>query len=423
MRGSVVSGSFRRRGSVVALKQSAAVGSRLLAVTVAAMMVSLTMSVSSASAATGTVLHTFTGGGDGATPQGALVSDTAGTLYGTTTHGGAGGDGTVYRLTRSGSTWTGSVIHSFGTADGMRPMGPLAIDGQRNLYGTTYQGGAYGHGAVFQLSPGSGGAWTYRLLYSFTGGDDGGLPTEGVVLRDGKLYGTASRGGAYGQGVAFKLTNSGGGWTQTVLHQFISDGVDGRHPGGRGALTFDESGNLYGVAGGGSSNAGVVYRLSPNGDRWTQTLLHTFADGADGADPLGSLFINASGTIYGTTSAGGSADGGTVYQLTRSGSTWTKRIVYDFPGGASGRHPYAGVIGDAAGNLYGTTASGVQGAGGVVYRLAPSGSGWTQSVLYTFKGAGNGSFAGLIRDGAGVLYGTNAFGGAHSSGEVVSVRP
>ncbi len=392
---------------------------RLLAIPVAAALTAAMAWPSGAWAATGTVLYSFAGGSDGATPEGPVVFDSAGNLYGTTTFGGANGDGTVFKLTHGGSGWTESVIHTFQPADGEFPEAPLVIDGSGNLYGTTYQGGALGHGAVFRLTPSTG---AYTILYSFTGGVDGGLPAGGVV-RDsaGNLYGTASGGGTDGQGVAFELSPNGSGfWTETVLHQFLANGVDGEDPGGRGALVLDGSGNLYGATvAGGSSNAGVVFELSHTGGTWTETLLHTFT-GTDGADPLGSLLRDASGNLYGTTSAGGTANDGIVYKLTHSGATWTESVIYQFPGGARGRFPFAGVIADAAGNLYGTTTGGVQGAGGVVYKLTPSG---TETVLYTFNGAGNGSFAGLIRDSAGNLYGTDITGGSGANGEVVEVTP
>jgi uncharacterized repeat protein (TIGR03803 family) len=396
----------------------------VISVAVAVALAAMSISMPSAWAATGTVLYTFTGGSDGESPQGPVVFDSAGNLYGTTTFGGSG-SGTVYKLTPSGSSWTKTTIHTFQPSTGVSPQGPLAIDGQGNLYGTTYQGGAAGHGAVFQLSPGTGGTWTYSLLHSFTGGTDGGLPTGGVTLDgSGNLYGTATFGGTYGQGVAFKLTPNGGGWTQTVLHHFQGAGVDGRHPGGRGALVFDQSGSLYGATvDGGSANAGVVFQLSPNGATWTATVLHHFTGGNDGANPLGDVRLDASGNIYGTTSEGGDTSNGTVYKLTRSGSTWSKSVVFNFSGGANGHSPYAGVIADPAGNLYGTTTGGVFGAGGVVYELSPSGGSWTESVLYTFSGSGNGSYAGLIRDPAGNLYGTNASGGPNSAGEVFKVTP
>lgn len=397
---------------------------RLLVVPLVAALGMLEMP--SASAATGTVLHTFTGGTDGANPQGALISDAAGNLYGTTTHGGGSGEGsgTVYQLTPSGSGWTETVIHRFVRAEGANPEAPLAIDGSGNLYGTAFSGGAHGQGTVFELSPDGAGSWTYQVIYSFTGLLDGAHPADGVIFDgDGNLYGTASGGGAYGGGVVFELSPDGsGGWTYTVLHQF--NNVDGRFPGARGTLTFDGSGNLYGVTGGGGLvNAGVVYELSPDGSGgWTHTVLHSFT-GSDGADPLGTLLLDASGNIYGTTSAGGAFANGTVYKLTRSGSTWTHTVIYDFPGGANGRFPFAGVISDPAGNLYGTTAGGVQGAGGVVYKLSPSGSNWTETVLYTFAGAGVGSFGGLLRDSAGNLFATDTNGGASLAGEVVEVSP
>lgn len=396
----------------------------VISVAVAVALAAVTVSAPAAWAATGTVLYDFAGGSDGQSPQGPVVFDSAGNLYGTTTFGGSG-DGTAYKLTLNGSSWTKTTIHTFQPANGRLPQGPLTIDGQGNLYGTTYQGGASGLGAVFRLSPGAGGTWTQSVLFSFPGGNGGQLPTEGVTLdASGNIYGTAGGGGVSGQGIAYKLSpNGSGGWTQTVLHHFGS-GTDGRHPGGRGALVFDQSGNLYGATiDGGSANAGVVFRLSPSGSTWTETVLHHFAGGNDGANPLGSVLLDASGNIYGTTSEGGTSGNGTVYKLTGSGSTWTKSVIFNFPGGASGHSPFAGVIADPSGNLYGTTVGGVFGAGGVVYKLAPSGGSWTQSVLYTFSGAGNGSYGGLIRDAGGNLYGTNATGGPSSAGQVFKVTP
>ncbi len=407
------------------VRYPAAAKSRLLviSVAVAVALAAMSMSMPSAWAATGTVLYNFAGGSDGENPQGPVVFDPAGNLYGTTTFGGSG-DGTIYRLTPNGSSWTKTTIHTFQPSNGRLPQGPLAIDGQGSLYGTAYQGGASGLGVVFRLSPGAGGTWTYTLIHSFAGGTGGQLPTGGVTLdASGNLYGTTLGGGTSGQGTAFKLSPNGGGWTHTVLHHF-GTGTDGRHPGGRGALVFDQAGNLYGATvDGGSSNAGVVFRLSPSGSTWTETVLHHFAGGSDGANPLGSLLLDASGNIYGTTSEGGASGNGTVYRLTPSGSTWTKSVVFDFTGGANGHSPFAGVIADPAGNLYGTTVGGVFGGGGVVYQLSPSGGSWTQTVLYTFGGSGNGSYAGLIRDAAGNLYATNAFGGPSSAGQVVKVTP
>jgi uncharacterized repeat protein (TIGR03803 family) len=376
-------------------------------------------------AQTGTVLYTFTGGTDGANPQGNLIVDPAGNLYGTTTHGGdAGqGDGTVYQLVGNGTGWTENVIHRFVPADGFNPETPLAIDGQGNLYGTTFSGGANGQGAVFEMSPAAGGTWTFQVIYSFTGLLDGSSPADGVILdSSGNLYGTANATGQNGGGLVYELSRNGSGWTQTVLHQFIS--ADGRFPGARGTLAFDSAGNLYGTTvGGGSVGAGVAYRLSRNGSTWTQTILHTFTGGSDGTNPLGTLLVDPSGAIYGTTSEGGTSNNGTVYRLTRTGNRWTHTVIYNFPGGASGRFPFAGVIRDPAGNLYGTTTAGAQGAGGVVYKLAPSGSTWTESVLYTLVGAGVGSYGGLLRDSAGNLFGVDVNGGASLFGEVFEVTP
>jgi uncharacterized repeat protein (TIGR03803 family) len=240
----------------------------------------------------------------------------------------------------------------------------------------------------------------------------------------GNLYGTTGSGGTNGQGVVFKLTHgTGGTWTESVLHNFISQSADGTDP-GRG-LVFDSAGNLYGdTVTGGTSNDGVVYELSPGaGGAWTETLLHTFTGGTDGTNPLCDLVLDSSGNVYGTTTDGGSSSVGTVFKLSKSGSTWSEQILYNFPGGASGKEPFAGVIRDSSGNLYGTTSAGAFGAGGVVYKLSLSGSTWTETVLYTFDGAGDGSFAHLIRDASGNLFGTNASGGSNSAGEAFKVTP
>jgi len=408
------------------ISDRSAVGARLLAVG-AAVALAAVLPAAGASAATGTVLHSFTGGADGGQVETPLLFGSGGVLYGTADGGGAFSSGTAYKLTPNGSGgWTETTLFSFnGSNTGSIPDGALIADGSGNLYGTVYQGGAFGHGAVYKLSPGTGGAWTETLLYSFTGGSDGSLPTAGVIFdASGNLYGTTGDGGSDGQGVVFKLSpGAGGAWTETVLHNFISQTADGTHP-GRGVV-FDSAGNLYGTTTtGGTSNDGVVYELSPGaGGAWTETLPHTFTGGSDGLVPLCDLVLDSSGNIYGTTTDGGSSSVGTVFKLTKSGSSWTEQILYNFTGGASGKEPYAGVIFDSSGNLYGTTTAGVFGAGGVVYKLTHSGSSWTESALYTFDGAGDGSFAHLIRDASGNLYGTNADGGPNSAGEAFKVQP
>jgi len=220
---------------------------------------------------TETVLHAFTGPPDGGIPQGAPIMDAQGNLYGTTAAGGsgscAGGCGAVFELTpsQSGSSWTETVLHSFAGADGAQPYNGLVADAQGNLYGTTQLGGAYGGGTVFELTP-ENGVWTEILLYSFTGGADGGHPISQLVFDNaGNLYGTTYAGGSGlrgGRGVVFELTPSQGGssWTETVLHRFAGK-PDGAHS--ASGLVFDTEGNLYGTTGeGGLRNRGVVFEVS-----------------------------------------------------------------------------------------------------------------------------------------------------------------
>ncbi len=387
--------------------------------------------IASSWAQTGTILYSFTGGKDGANPKSRLVLDRNGNLYGTTTAGGANGLGEVFELTPSSrGGWLIKILYSFsGGADGSLPAAGVIFDKQGNLYGTLYNGGALGHGAVFELSPGTGGTWTKKILYSFSGGNDGGQPVCALVFdKAGNLYGTTPLDGLYGQGVVFQLQpNTDGTWTETVLHAFVSQTTsDGQGPGG--ALAIDSAGNLYGLTvQGGTAGLGTVFEVSPvAGGGWTETLLYSFRGGADGASPATSdVITNTTGTaLFGTTTSGGSANEGTVFELKKTTNGWKEKVLYTFPGGANGGNPYAGVIRDAAGNLYGTTASGVFGAGGVVFELTPgSGGVWTETVLYTVDGAGNGSYAGLVFDKSGNLYGTTEFGGPQIAGDIFEVTP
>ena len=349
-------------------------------------------------APTFTVLYSFAGPTDGAFPVAGLVRDAAGNLYGTTAGGGAssgcsfGSCGVVFKLAPAGSE---TVLHSFtGGPDGQDPYGGLTTDAAGNLYGTAVFGGSTtgtchpfgGCGVVFELircdSAASG--YEFKVLYSFTGGADGARPVARLV-RDaaGNLYGTTANGGAtsacyppYGCGVVFKLSPSG---TETVLHSFSEPG-DGAFPGG---LVRDAAGNLYGTGATITSNpfvfgAGTVFKLSPNG---TETVLYSFTGGVDGGDPNG-VVPDSAGNLYGTTQEGGGStacnvpDGtcGVVFKLSPSG---TKTVLHSFTG-ADGGNSSAGLLRDAAGNLYGTTQYG--GANttcfspygcGVVFRLAP----------------------------------------------------
>jgi uncharacterized repeat protein (TIGR03803 family) len=396
----------------------------------AAIILVAVLSTVGAWAQTGTVLYSFTGQPDGAYPHSSLLLDPKGNLFGTTNDGGAYGLGSVYELTPNpNGGWTESVIYSFNYgAGGYLPAANVIRDAKGNLYSTVFYGGAYGAGAVFELTRNKKtGVWTEQVIYSFQAYPaDGGQPSSGLTFdKAGNLYGVTGVDGAYGQGVVYELSpNGSGGWTETVLHNFISeDPQDGDGP--SGSLVMDKEGNLYGMTvSGGSAGMGTVFEVSPNGNGgWTESLLYSFLGGNDGTNPVNSTLLLKGTTLYGTTNSGGSANDGTIFELTysKTKAQWLETVLYTFPGGANGAAPYAGLVADPKGNLYGTTTLGVYGEGGPVFELVkgPKKT-WTEQVLYTdFRG----SYAGLVRDKAGTLYGTSEFYGPDYDGAVFEVTP
>jgi uncharacterized repeat protein (TIGR03803 family) len=249
------------------------------------------------------VLHNFTGEADGGDPYGGVILDSKGNVYGTASEGGESNSGVVFKIDTAGQE---TVLYSFtGGADGGFPYGNLIQDAAGNFYGTTNGGGASGAGVVFKLAP----SGQETVLYSFTGGADGGYPLAGLV-RDaaGNFYGTTNGGGASGTGVVFKVVPSG---QETVLYSFTG-GADGAYPWWVTPV-LDSAGNLYGTTiAGGTANAGVVFKVAPSGQ---ETVLHTFTGGADGGNPEAGVILGREGQLYGTTAFGGRTNVGVVFEI------------------------------------------------------------------------------------------------------------
>ncbi len=379
-------------------------------------------------------LYSFTGGGDGGDPATALAFDSAGNAYGTTVTGGADGCGTVFQLTPSGGQWTETVLYSFTCfADGKNPYGGVTLDTEGNLYGTTVAGGSGGTctgdgcGVVFKLTK-SGSMYNHSVLYNFTGGNDGFGPGSAVVFdSSGNLYGTTPDGGAYGFGVIYQLSPNAGGWTQTVLHAFTG-GSDGA-VGSLGALLIDAHGNLFGVTEiGGDNSVGTVYEISPTGGSWNFTTLYAFAGQPDAAFPYGGLIADASGALYGTTYFGGANGMGAVYELRPTPSGWKEFVLYSFQGGTDGSLPTSTLLFDSAGHLYGTTTTGGNPGCdcGTIFQLSPASViRWKETVVHVFGSSQDGAYPsyGLTSDSMGNLYGTAVLGGAHGQGMVFEFTP
>ena len=345
-----------------------AVSQTLTTVTVM-LIVTLVLASGAAAATTYKDLHIFNTASGGYHPLGDLIFDSAGNLYGVTADGVAFGNGVVFRLKpHPNGSWTENVLHSFtGRAQGWVPNGGLIFDAAGNLYGTTLYGGGDNDGVVFELRPNAGGSWTETVLYSFTGADGSG-PNGGLIFdAAGNLYGTTKFGGAHGYGTVFELThNPDGTWAESVLHSFT--GADGANP--WAGLIFDAAGNLYSTTlVGGAYGYGSVFELTHNSDgTWTKSVLHSFTERADGGLPDAGLIFDAAGNLYGTTKDGGTRGFGVVFKLTLTSTGWRETVLHTF--GACATYPMGGVIMDAAGNLYGTASHGSNN-GGLVFEITP----------------------------------------------------
>ena len=367
----------------------------------------------------GQVLLLFNGS-DGSGPNASLIFDHSGNLYGTASGGGAYGYGTVFELSPThNGTWIETTLHSFNRdgIDGANPGGALIQDSAGNLYGTTSAGGSDQNGAVFELTRSENGDWSEKILFSFHG-TDGSAPAGSLIFdARGNLYGTTAEGGDHngdeciyqGCGNVFELSpKSNGEWSETVLHNF--DSADGSTP--YGNVIFDAQGNLYGTTTGAWTPPGYngnVFELIPSANgEWTEKILYAFSN-ADTVITAGLTF-DKTGNLYGTTWTGGAHAAGSVFKLTLGANgRWSETTLHSFDG-KDGSFANAGVVFDAEGNLWGTTA-GYGSDLGSVYELIPNSRGqWTIQVLHTFhQDEVNG---GVLFDSLGNIYTTAAQGGS-----------
>jgi hypothetical protein len=312
------------------------------------------------------VIYEFLGGDDGFFPDGGLLVDRAGDVYGTTFPPFSSADcGTIFELIPGASGWAKKTLYKFsGKRDGCGPTGRLAFDSSGNLFGSTHGGGCgVEAGTVFELTPDTGGNWSETVLHCFRGGSS---PLGGVVLDlVGNIYGAAT-GGSYNQGIVYRVTHTTSGWVTSKLYDFTG-GNNGGNP--TAGVTLDDAGNLYGTVPGGADNVGLVYKLSPTNGPWKFSILHTFTGGDDGGNPFqDTLAIGPSGSLYGTTWFGGLHQWGTAFKLVLSNTGhWTETVLHSFTNGSDGIQPSSVVFGPA-GNLFGTASLGTNG-NGVVYEL------------------------------------------------------
>ena len=453
-------------------------------VTIAITLAFTLLFVQNTSAQTYTVLHSFSGGSDGAMPYGGLAWDGASSFYGTATQGGytgtrcynlffsyANGCGTVFRLHRSGSSWTFSTLYEFrgGMVDGNWPQASLTVGRDGSLYGTTrggdYQGQRgcenvntfFGCGIVFNLRPPTAAcktalcSWTETIIYAFPGTNDGGGsgPGLGQLVFDqaGNLYGTNWN--ALGNtGEIYQLIPSGDSWTlgktwvnndtrSSTTPGFIDSGV-----------VVDAAGNVYGTSKLGPNvgpyctgglyfnGCGTVYQLTPTSTGYNWNIIYPFTDGDDGEFPISGLVADQAGNLYGTTSKGGAGGGGVVFQQSPSGGTWTYNLIYSLPAGnpqslcyfvpgegCSG--PWGNLLLGNAGDFYGATYSAGTYQYGNVFKLTHSNGNWTYTDLYDFTGGNDGAnpIGSLILDGGGNIFGTTSQGGASGDGVVFEITP
>jgi len=364
---------------------------------------------------------TFPGG---AGPYAGLISDAAGNLFGTTLYGGRDYVGVVFELVPQASgTYKEVVLYSFlQNHDCYGPMGRLLQDSAGNLYGAAQAGCAHSNGGVFELSPTGGGKYAYAVIYAFPAVANAGQPNSPLSMDSaGNLYGVFGSGGTQGYGQIYQLKPSGtGGWVPKIIYTFGHTG-DGTYA--TGPLTLDSTGNIYGTTAYGGLGNGTVYEVSPAAGGWKEKLLYNFRGTTDGFFPLNGVTLAPTGDLFGTTDG----SNGTVFRLSLSGSTWLKHVIHPFGAAGDGVNPaeYGSLTMDSSGNIYGSTFIGGTDNFGVVYELSPSGGTWSETILYSFEGSDDGSQpnADLLLDSSGNILGTTFTAGHTGGGTVFKITP
>jgi len=353
------------------------------------------------------IVHVY--GADGAeNPTSTLISDSLGNLYGTTFYDNKNDAGTVFALLRQTSGGRKyKLLHRFRKFEGCYPEGTLVIDSDGILFGTTFDGAAHDCGSVYQIKQASSGKWAETTLHSFGGGDCyaiGGL----AIDKQHNLYGTTASGGKDNLGVAFKMTRKANGhWSYTRLHNFNTN-----EPYPTTNLVIPASGNIYG----GDQNG--IFVLQFRNGKWSEHTAYTFRKKTDGFVPHGDLVFDPHGNLYGTTSVGGAFNFGAAYVLTNVNGKWTSTVMHSFGEGQDGRGSLSGVTITPTGSVVGTTTAGGAYNRGIIYELTPNNTGWRETILHSFAGGtdGNRPVGGLFVESSGTIDGTTYDGGARHQG-------
>jgi uncharacterized repeat protein (TIGR03803 family) len=366
---------------------------------------------------------------DGSNGATGLIFDAMGNAYGTTVTGGLDNCGTVFQLKRlPHGQWQEVVLYSFTCFnDGKNPHGGVTFDKAGNLVGTTVAGGSGpictgdGCGVVFEVTPSG-----EKVLYNFTGGNDGFGPGAPLTVDPaGNIFGETPDGGQYTSGTVFEMKLKNGNWQFNTIHAFT--GGNGGSIGSLGPLLLDATGKLYGVTElGGRHSAGIAFRLAKgHNGAWNFSTLWTFKGQPDAGYPYGGLIPDATGNLYGTTYYGGANGVGSVYELSPGQSGWTERVLYSFKGGTDGSLPTTTLFFDKANNLMGTTSTGGRPSCdcGTIFKLKANT--WAESIVHYFGVLPDGSYPyyNLVPGPGGGLYGATTYGGIDGFGAIFELAP